>query len=313
MKTVANERGMVLLMVLLVVTLLAVLLSEFAFSTLVDLRLAETFRDSARGYYLAKGGITVGRTFLILDKNGYDAPNDPAEIWGQGLPSYPVGDGYISISVEELSGKLNLNRLVLNHVNINPDIKPRFLGLCDELGLPNGDELVDSLVDWLDDNAGEEANGAESQYYLGLEHPYQAKNGPLDTLDELAMVKGFDAETIKLLEPYVTLFGNNDDKININTASRELLLADLIRQQQNTPAEAEHILEGIMARRDQGAIKTTQELTELAVPYPSFATTNFDVKSTAFLIVADAEVNDGRRTFSAVVDHDGKVLQQKVD
>jgi len=307
MKTVANERGMVLLIVLLVVTLLAVLLSEFAFSTLVDLRLAETFRDSTRGYYLARGGINVGQILLRLDaaNNSYDAPNDPAELWAQGLPSYPVGDGYISITVEDLGGRLNLN--LITDPTYATVTKGRFLELCNELGLVNGVELTDALIDWLDNDAGEEPNGAESNYYLGLEHPYPAKNGPIDTLSELAMVKGFDSETLKLLEPQVTLFGS--DKINVNTASREVLLAEMVFQQAPDPNSA---VEGILAQRDQGAIKDTTTLSNLATQY-SFAWNSLDVESDAFLIVADAEVNDGRRTFSAVVNHQGKLLQQKVE
>ena len=75
-----NERGMVLLIVLLVITLLVTILVEFSFSTLVDLRLAETYRDTTRAHYLAKGGIRVGRMILQDDGNSYDALN---ETWAQ--------------------------------------------------------------------------------------------------------------------------------------------------------------------------------------------------------------------------------------
>ena len=47
---------MALLLVLVVVALLTSMLTDLAFSTLVDMRLTETFRDSTRAYYLAKGG-----------------------------------------------------------------------------------------------------------------------------------------------------------------------------------------------------------------------------------------------------------------
>ena len=46
--SVRNQRGAVLLLVLVVVALLSALLTDWAFSTLVDLRLTETFRDSNR-------------------------------------------------------------------------------------------------------------------------------------------------------------------------------------------------------------------------------------------------------------------------
>lgn len=56
MKVLNNERGMALLLVLAITALLAALLSQLSFSTLVDLRLTETYRDTTRAYYLAKGG-----------------------------------------------------------------------------------------------------------------------------------------------------------------------------------------------------------------------------------------------------------------
>jgi hypothetical protein len=109
----------------------------------------------------------------------------------------------------------------------------------------------------------------------------------------------------------VALFGGV--KNNVNTASREVLLADMLYQGVQDPVAA---VEGILAQRDQGAIREeppdNKQLSNLATQY-IFATTSLDVKSTAFRIVSDAEVNDGRRTFSAVVDHNGKLLQQKVD
>jgi general secretion pathway protein K len=314
MKHLRQESGMVLLVVLLVVTLLASLLSEFAFSVLVDMRLAETYRDSTRGYYLARGGVTVGRMFLLLDKesNGYDAPNDPSELWAQGLSNYPVGDGYLSIQVEDLCGKLNLNLLFVNG-NIESFNKARFIALCDELGLVNGIELADALIDWLDSNEDPGQYGAESSYYQSLDHPYPAKNAPIDTLEELSLIMGFDGETMKKLVPHVTLFGNGD--LNVNTASRELLTAVFVAQQMNI-ADAESAAGSILAKREEGPI-TSDILSQLAT-LGSFATNKglghgLDVKSTALQITSDAEVNDGRRTFTAVVDHKGGLLQQRVD
>ena len=87
--SISNQRGAVLLLVLVVVALLSALLTDWAFSTLVDLRLTETFRDSNRAYYLARGGVEVGRQLLRDDRNGYDTPG---EMWGVGVPSYPVSD-----------------------------------------------------------------------------------------------------------------------------------------------------------------------------------------------------------------------------
>ena len=69
MRRLQHESGMALLLVLVVIALLTSLLSEFAFSTLVDLRLTETFRDRTGAYYLARGGVEAGRIILRLETN----------------------------------------------------------------------------------------------------------------------------------------------------------------------------------------------------------------------------------------------------
>src|SRR5690606_18169218 len=58
------------------------------------------------------------------------------------------------------------------------------------------EQLADAVIDWRDkdDEAGPE--GAESEYYATLNPPYKAKNRPLDTVEELLMVKGFNGRIL---------------------------------------------------------------------------------------------------------------------
>jgi len=75
------------------------------------------------------------------------------------------------------------------------------------------DELVDCLLDYRDADGDTRPNGAEQDYYDTLAYPYVIRNGPLMTLEELLLVKGFngavvygeDANFSGLLEP------NEDD------------------------------------------------------------------------------------------------------
>jgi hypothetical protein len=52
------------------------------------------------------------------------------------------------------------------------------------------DTVVDSILDWLDADDSARAHGAESDYYLGLRPPYRAKDGWIDSVDELLKVRG---------------------------------------------------------------------------------------------------------------------------
>ncbi|NIQ92966.1 MAG: general secretion pathway protein GspK, partial [Desulfuromonadales bacterium] len=180
---------MVLLVVLLVIALLVTLLVEFAFSTLVDLRLAETYRDTTRAHYLAKGGIRVGRIILQDDNNSYDALD---ETWALGVQNYPVADGTINISIDDHGGRLDLNRLVTAQGNIDPLFKDRTVRLLDLLEADDPEAMTDALIDWLDADDDNEPNGAENFYYQSLAQPYNCKNAPLDSLEELNLVRGFN-------------------------------------------------------------------------------------------------------------------------
>ena len=56
------------------------------------------------------------------------------------------------------------------------------------------DIVADSILDWLDADDLYRANGAENDYYRSLKEPYDCKNGPMDTVEELLLVKGVTPE-----------------------------------------------------------------------------------------------------------------------
>jgi hypothetical protein len=87
------------------------------------------------------------------------------------------------------------------------------------------------------DDAGDEhrLNGAEEGDAFYKEQGYKPKNAPLDTVDELLLIKGFTPEIVyggppkdpkgeplRGIAHLLTTFG--DGKVNVNTASREVLL-----------------------------------------------------------------------------------------
>lgn len=53
--------------------------------------------------------------------------------------------------------------------------------------------VADSIVDWIDaDSNSTNGDGAETSYYESLPEPYQAKNQPMETVEELRLVEGVD-------------------------------------------------------------------------------------------------------------------------
>jgi general secretion pathway protein K len=293
-----NQRGAVLLLVLVVVALLSALLTDWAFSTLVDLRLTETFRDSNRAYYLARGGVEVGRQLLWMDKNEYDTPS---EMWGVGIPSYPVSEeATVSISIVDADGRFNLNKVVDNlGENPNPLMRDRLRRLLTHLEIDDPDALSDALIDWIDRNQATSPRGAENSWYQGLASPLASKDGPLDTVDELLLVKGFTPEIVQKLTPHVTVAGVG--RLNLNSAGKDLLL---IWDSDVTPGAIDQLLE----RRQEKPFKSLTEVQEvLGIVTYSALNRNVDiaVNSQFYQIRSVAQVNDGVRTVEVLLEKAG--------
>jgi len=55
-------------------------------------------------------------------------------------------------------------------------------------------DIVAAVLDWRDEDNAASPGGAEAEYYLSLQPPYLPRNGPVQTIRELLMVRGMDSE-----------------------------------------------------------------------------------------------------------------------
>ncbi len=76
-----------------------------------------------------------------------------------------------------------------------------------------------ALLDWLDpdnDTAGSSAGsyncdgGAERDYYTQLKEPYEPRNGPLESIGELRLIRGMTPAMYRKVAPYLTVFTRTD-------------------------------------------------------------------------------------------------------
>ncbi|MFC1758520.1 hypothetical protein ACFL2H_07095 [Planctomycetota bacterium] len=59
------------------------------------------------------------------------------------------------------------------------------------MGLPGMTiDVADAILDYLDEDDEPRDNGAEFDYYAALDPPYAPKNGPLETIEEMLLVRG---------------------------------------------------------------------------------------------------------------------------
>jgi len=98
-----NNRGVALLIVLLVTALLIALIFEFAYGTRVSLRGAVNFRNSQRAYFLARLGV---KAFV---EYGGELRKLIPQGKGQPLPLMGETDTEVSIKWEDETGKIRIN------------------------------------------------------------------------------------------------------------------------------------------------------------------------------------------------------------
>jgi len=300
MKVLRNQDGMALLLVLMVVSLLTALLTEFSFSTLVDLRATETFRDRTKAYYLARGGVEAAKMILREDKNTWD---HPSEFWGD-LPTVPAGEGDVSLKIVDLTGRLYLNAIADHRGNPLGGYS-RFLKLCEEVLQSDQTEarlMGDALVNWL--NADRTMVTDDDGYYASLSPPYTRKGGDLDTVDELLLVRYFDEEKVRRLKDYVRVVG--EEAINVNTAPAEVLYV----WQFNSSVAVENLdhqnIEAIVDYRQQSPFRELGDLNQVSGINPNWTlalpSTSVMVKAAIFQVTSTGRINDGNRRVEALID-----------
>lgn len=203
---------MVLLVVLVTVAILAL-----AAMTLGDLMLAEregvkltTHKTQASA--CAASGVEACRLFISMDEdwqtnNGgwFDNPS-----WFSGMVVHesadPLETGQFSViapdwsdfsnsvvryGLENESAKLNVNSLLLADKTVENGGRQLLMGLP---GMT--EDIADAILDWLDADDEPREFGAENEYYTTLSPPYTTKNGPLETIEELLLVRGVTPELL---------------------------------------------------------------------------------------------------------------------
>ena len=213
-----RQRGLALITAVLIVAIVATVATTLALGEQVWFRQAQNMKDRAQAISLRQGAasyaaILLGRDYVTIDHL--------REIWAKPLPPLPVEDGMIAFVVHDAQGLFNLNNLVRGGTEYKPDID-MFKRLLTLQRLDPG--LSEALVDWLDLNSDVRPGGAEDIEYLSLPQPYRAANLPLQSVDELRLVKGFSANAVEKLRPYVTALPL-PTAINVNTASEQVLAA----------------------------------------------------------------------------------------
>jgi general secretion pathway protein K len=192
-----NPRGVALIMVLWVVTILSVVVLEFCFAMRTEVNITRNYQEELQLYAAAEGGVQRAIAELILKqdpraqqirKNAGEGGSTEDQEWVTDGREYPLPFQEVECSVRLTgeAGKVNINRVsdgMLRKIMTN-------LGLEGEAR----DTATDSILDWRDPDDFVRVNGAENDYYQSLKDPYDCKNDNLDSIEELLLIRGITPE-----------------------------------------------------------------------------------------------------------------------
>jgi type II secretory pathway component PulK len=200
--------GSVLLVVLVVVALLALGAYTFSEFMIVEAEATSAYGREVQARAAADSGVELAASLLSkrYDEHPQSYFSNPEWFGGILVKDSTGAKGrsrfmVVSAAESDTSGrtlryglfdessKLNLNTLVAwiaaNKISAQ-QAETILTGLSTDLTV----EIADAIIDWIDTDQNPMQNGAELDYYQGLNPPYATKDTNLDTLDELLLVRG---------------------------------------------------------------------------------------------------------------------------
>lgn len=338
----SGRGGIALIIVMISIFVLSMLAGALAISMKVETRLAQHANNETELQWLGRSGVEYARWILALQ---LACPNEPYDALNQTWAGGSGGPCATNGALAEIQREVKLGRGSFtwkmtdmeSKANINTAGEGMLQRALTLMGANAGETTptVNAILDWIDRDDAERVEGAESDVYQRQKPPYEAKNGPVDDISELLMIRGIKDRpelyygsagfsnapvlpssrsfAMPNQQPLLTagladLFTPiSSGKININTASAEVL--------QLIPGVDSIIAQGIVAARagENDGSGTTGPFLNVTPQYlwtriPGLnleigrAIGQFcDVRSRTFQVEVTAQVGLSKRTFYAIV------------
>jgi general secretion pathway protein K len=333
-KIVRNNRGIALLIVISITTILVAATLEYNRRARFAVISTAAARDRLTLSYMASSGVHMAMALLVKDKleSNYDSL---AEDWAipekieELLQEISFDAGKLSVTITDELSKIQVNALV-NFPEGRQFNEPQVALWDRALRYIRGDEefddesdpvaIVNSVKDWLDrgdDEATTGLSGAETSYYEGLDPPYASRNGPIQDLNELLLIKGITprifngSQDAPGLASFMTVYGvapgagtafNWPGRININTADVPVIAALLGLEDQELALAIFGYRQEMMEDKDSHDFSNPKWYKEIAglgdiAINANLVTTNSDV----FRIKSEAAIGSTKTSVIAVV------------
>jgi type II secretory pathway component PulK len=185
----SRRRGAIFILAMGIIVILSGMLLAFA-----EQMRAESMASANRLSYAQADAVEQGAEQWVLaqtEEYGQDAVTLCNDVPAEGIQ---VGQGYFWIirpnqdtnqnydfGIVDESGKLNLNVATSDELQILPNMQQN---------------IADAIVDWRTPEATATGDGAKSPTYQALPEPYDCKDAPFETTEELRLVSGMTPQIL---------------------------------------------------------------------------------------------------------------------
>lgn len=310
-----NERGIALIIVLLVVTLLTILVVEFTYTVQVESHISRNSLNSLQATYLARSGINIAAAALLMDED--DPANVDPAAEGDGWRSF-IDQGCIRVlknedwlppnwdlcvRIVDESGKINVNFTRPPPTRPNPNAPQECvpsnqatLNYCwlDALGRLMAQYGIDQ--DGVQELADYWTTGVPAAQVGQVTQPLAPEFGSLEDV-AAAFPPLRDRTTLDNVRDFVTALPatSQQRQVNINTASQQVLTAIL---------NDEGVASDIVTRRQTEPFTNAGEALQNLDSSNQIARRMFNTRSNVFRIEAVGIVNGVGKTVRALVQRD---------
>jgi general secretion pathway protein K len=245
-----RQRGVALIIALILVALATVLATKLSFDGFLELRRTTGMMAAEQALHFGLGAEALAADALMQDAQMSPQATTLAGYWAQTTQPLPItpdnnpeGEpiGTMQGSLEDMQGRFNLNSLArtgADGVTEDPLPLQQFQRLLVSVGVEP--KWAGLARDWLDqDDVPGNPDGAEDAVYTAQSPPYRTGNWPMMSPSELMNLPGFGADRYRKIAPYVTALPSANTAINLCTAPAlvlESLVEGLSGEWSNSPA-----------------------------------------------------------------------------
>ena len=277
-----RQKGMALVLVLWVLSLLTIMAGSFALSMRRESAIVAGIKNNAQAMAIAESGISIAETMLLnpAPNKGWRADGSIYEI--------TAADAKVRVRLLSEKGKIDIKKAgekllqaLMTHAPVDEEQQTK---------------LVGAILDWRDQDDLVHLEGAEKTEYEDAGLSYQPRNKPFQSIEELQLVLGMDKSVFKWIEPLVTVY-SGQQQVAVQQAAKEVL--------QIIPGLDRGLVDSYIAARLESAKNNLP-----APPFPSISGQNTPAglntpaatgQNNVLSLVSEALMSDGSSAVISVV------------